>query len=439
MPPLTSTSQAHLPDDRPTTAAGPSVPRPRRASPPLRRPRARHTLVALAVGAFAVGTAEFMMMGLLPLVAQDLGVSVPAASATITAYAVGVVVGAPLLTALASRTTPRTALLALMGLFVVGGLACALAPDARALVVARFATALVHGAFFGTATVVARSVVPAHRTAQAIGLVIAGLAVANVVGVPAATALGQAFGWRLPVAAVAGLGLVTAAAVLALVPRTAAPRVALRSQLSAFRVPAVWLLLGVTLTGFSALFAVHSFVAPLLTDRSGFDEAQVPLVLAVFGVGSVIGTLVGGPLADRFPTGVLVGGMASTAVLLVALTVTSLSRPAVVVTLLLLGVVTFGASPGLQERVVRAGGGSGAMVAAANQSAFNLANALGASAGAAVLTAGLGLTAPMWVGVTASVVGLGILALAVRAERSSSAPRPQAAATASASGSASTG
>ncbi|WP_299034802.1 MFS transporter [uncultured Pseudokineococcus sp.] len=400
------------------TRVGPPRLRPRRGRRPL---RARHTLVALAVGAFAVGTAEFMMMGLLPLVAADLGISLPAASATITAYAVGVVVGAPLLTAAGTRVPPRTALVVLMAVFVLGNLACALAPDARALVVARFVTALVHGAFFGLAAVVARAVVPPRRAAQSIGLVLAGLAVANVVGVPSATALGQALGWRLPMAVVAALGVVTAVAVLALVPRTGVDRGSLRAELASFRVPAVWLLLGVTLTGFSALFAVYSFIAPVLTERAGFTPGQMSVVLAVFGVGSVVGTLLGGPLADRAPTGVLVGGMTSTALLLAVFTVTSQSRPAAVATLFLLGVVTFGASPGLQDRIIRAGGAGGSMVAAANQSAFNLANALGASAGAAVLAAGLGLTAPMWVGVGASALGLVVLALAVRAERRSGA------------------
>ena len=393
------------------------MPATSRPATPARRPRARHTLMALAVGAFAVGTAEFMMMGLLPLVATDLGVSLPAASATITAYAVGVVVGAPLLTAAGSRVPPRTAIVVLMGVFVLGNLGCALAPDGRTLVVARFVTALVHGAYFGMATVVARSVVPPHRAAQSIGLVTAGLAVANVVGVPAATALGQALGWRLPVGAVAVLGLLTALAVLALVPRTGPGGGGLRTELASFRVPAVWLLLGVTLTGFSALFAVYSFIAPVLTERAGFTPGQMSLVLVVFGVGSVVGTLVGGPVADRAPTGVLVGGMTATGVLLAAFTVTSQSRPGAVATLFLLGVVTFGASPGLQDRVIRAGGAGGSMVAAANQSAFNLANALGASVSAGLLAAGFGLTAPMWVGVAASVLGLLVLALAVRAER----------------------
>lgn len=379
--------------------------------------RPTYALLALAIGAFGIGTTEFLMMGVLPLVAADLGESLPSASAYITAYAVGVVLGAPTLTAMSTRWSPHRVLVGLMVLFALGNAGCALAPDHTALVAGRLVTALVHGAYFGTATIVARSLVPPGRAAQAISLVLAGLATANVVGVPAGTFIGQLLGWRVAFALVALLGVATIGALTAWVPRTDATRVGLRAELSGFRQPTVWLLLGVTMVGFSALFTVYSFIAPVLTDRAGFAPSSMTLVLAVFGGGTVVGSLVGGRLADRSSTLVLVGGLAATAVLLAAFTVTSGSRGTAVLTLAALGVVTFGSTPALQDRVIRAAGSGGSLVSAVNHGAFNIANAIGASLGAAVLGSGLGYTAPMWVGSAMAVAGLAVLAVALRVER----------------------
>lgn len=375
------------------------------------------TVTALAVGGFAIGTAEFMMMGLLPLVAADLGVSVPVASSAITAYAVGVVVGAPTLTALATRWSPRPVLLGMTALFLVGNVLCAVAPDATALVAARFVTALVHGAYFGVATVVARSVALPGRAASAVGTLMAGLAIANVVGVPAATALGQAVGWRVPFLVVAGLGALTALGITVLVPRSTAARVGLRAELAVFRQPSVWLFLAVVMTGFSALFAVHSFVAPLLEERTGLTGGGLAWALVVFGVGTVVGTVLGGRLADRRSTLVMVGSLTSTAVLLAVLVLASTWAPTALATLFALGVVTFGAGPAFQDRVIRLAGRGGSLVSAATHGAFNLANAIGAVLGALVLQAGLGVTAPLWVGVGASLTGLAVLSVALRVER----------------------
>jgi len=382
-------------------------------------------LLALAIGAFGIGTTEFVVMGMLPQIADGLDVSVSAVGLLISAYAIGVVIGAPTLTALGVRFTPRQTLVALMVLFTVGNLLSALAPGYGALVAARVFAALAHGSFFGVGAVAARRLVPKEKATQAISLMITGLTLANVIGVPLGTFVAQQLSWRVVFAAVAGIGLVTVAGLLAWMPAVAGEPTDLRSELQAFRRGSVWLVLGTTMIGFAALFSVYSYVSPILTELGGISAGWVTPVLGLFGVGTTIGTLVGGRLGDRWGMSFVAVGLVGTALALAVLALVVRTPVAAVVVLVLFGALAFALGPVVQNRVIEAArvpGGS--LVSAANQAAFNLANAIGAALGAGVLTAGLGYTAPIWVGVGLALVGTGIAVVAVRSERRERAAVP---------------
>jgi DHA1 family inner membrane transport protein len=375
-------------------------------------------LLALAIGAFGIGTTEFVVMGMLPQIAEGLDVSVSAVGLLISAYAIGVVIGAPTLTALGVRFTPKQTLIALMVLFTVGNLLSALAPGYGALVATRVFAALAHGAFFGVGAVAARALVPKEKATQAISLMITGLTVANVIGVPLGTLVAQQLSWRVVFVAVAGIGLVTIAGLLAWMPAVAGDRTDLRSELSAFRRSAVWLVLGLTMVGFAAMFAVYSYISPILTELGGLSEHWITVVLALFGVGTTIGTLLGGRLGDRWGMSFVAAGLVAVTVILAAFALLSHSTVAAVVLLVLFGIVSFALGPVVQNRVIEvAQVPGGSLVSAANQAAFNVANALGAALGAGVLSAGLGYTAPIWVGAALALAGTGIALVAVRSER----------------------
>jgi DHA1 family inner membrane transport protein len=375
-------------------------------------------LLALAIGAFGIGTTEFVVLGMLPQIAEGLDVSVSAVGLLISAYAIGVVVGAPTLTALGVRFTPRQTLIGLMVVFVIGNALSALAPTYTTLVIARVLTALAHGSFFGVGAVAARRLVARDKGAQAISLMITGLTLANVIGVPLGTLVAQQVSWRLVFGAVAVIGVLTIAGLLAWMPAVPGAPTDLASELSAFRRGQVWLVLGLTAIGFSALFAVYSYVSPILTDLGGIPEGWVTPVLALFGIGTTIGTLVGGRLGDRYGFSFVTVGMGLQALLLTGFALVARTPVAAVALLVLFGMVGFAIGPVVQSRVIDAAkvpGGS--LVAAANQAAFNVANALGAALGAAVISAGLGYTAPMWVGAALALSGAGVAVLAVRSER----------------------
>jgi DHA1 family inner membrane transport protein len=375
-------------------------------------------LLALAIGAFGIGTTEFVVMGMLPEIADGLGVSVPSVGLLISAYAVGVVIGAPTLTALGVRFTPRQTLIALMALFVVGNALSALAPTYETLAAARVVTALAHGSFFGVGAVAARRLVAPERGTSAISLMISGLTMANVVGVPLGAFVAQQTSWRLVFAAIAVIGLVTIAGLLAWLPGDVGEPGNLRSELAAFRRGQVWLVLGLTVIGFSALFAVYSYVSPILTELSGIPVEWVTPVLALFGVGTTVGTLAGGRLGDRYGFSSVTVGLLATAAVLVAFAFLARSPLVAVVLLVLFGMLAFALGPIVLNAVIEAArvpGGS--LVSAANQGAFNLANALGAALGAGVLSAGLGYTAPIWVGAVLALVGAGIAVVARAADR----------------------
>ncbi|MGQ7296672.1 MFS transporter [Quadrisphaera sp. KR29] len=381
-------------------------------------------LLALAIGAFAIGSTEFLMMGLLPQVAADLRVSVPAVGYAISAYAVGVVVGAPTLTALSTRFPHQRVLTGLMALFVAGHAVTALAPGYEGLLAGRFLTGLAHGSFFGVAAVVASRLAAPGRAASAISRVFTGLTVAQVLGVPFGTMLGQGAGWRWAFAAIGSLGVVTALAVLRWVPLRRDTATPLRREMADLVRPQVLLTLGATAVGTGGLFAVYSYVAPILTDLAGFSAAAVAWVLVVYGVGTVAGTLLGGRTADRYPEGAVVLGLLGLGAACLLLLVLSGSRAGAVVALVAFAVVAFFVGPALMNRTISVAPGSGLMASAFNQAAFNAANALGAAAGAQVLAAGFGLRATMVVGAALAVAGSAIALLAVVLRHG--APQPAA-------------
>ena len=375
-------------------------------------------LLALAIGAFAIGTTEFVVMGMLPEIAEGLGVSVPAVGLLISAYALGVVVGAPVLTAIGVRFTPRQTLIALMAVFVVGNALSAVAPTYETLVAARVLSALAHGSFFGVGAVAARRLVPPHKATQAISLLAVGLTLANVVGVPIGTFVAQQTSWRLVFGAVAVMGVATIGGLLAWMPGDAGVPGNLRSELAAFRRGQVWLILSLTMIGFAAMFAVYSYVSPILTDLGGIPVEWVTPVLALFGVGTTVGTLAGGWLGDRFGYSVVVVGMLLMAGILAAFSQLARSPVAAVTLLVAFGTVGFAMGPIVQNGVIEAArAGNGTLVSAANQGAFNVANALGAALGALVISRGHGYTAPMWVGVVLALAGAVIAVVTLVVDR----------------------
>jgi DHA1 family inner membrane transport protein len=375
--------------------------------PGLVRRRARLPLLALALGGVSIGTTEFTTMGLLPQIADDLQVSIPTAGHVITAYALGVVVGAPLLTTVAARMDRRTLLLVLMAAFTVGNVLSALAPTAGWLVAARFAAGLPHGAFFGVGAAMGAHVAGPGRRGQAVATMMAGLTIANVVGVPLSTVLGQAFGWRAAFVAVGALGLATLAALWRFVPGLAvADGVSVRTEVRALRNARLWVVCAAGAIGFGGMFAVYSYVAPLLTDVTGVAEATVPLVLALFGVGMTVGTLLGGRLADRSVPRTVLLGFATTIVALVLIAVVAQWVVPGVLAVVALGVTSQVLGIALQSWLMDLSPQAPSLGAALCHSALNVGNAAGAWAGGVVIAAGLGYLAPAWVGAGLTAAGL---------------------------------
>jgi DHA1 family inner membrane transport protein len=366
-------------------------------------------ILALAISAFGIGTTEFVMMGLLPNVANDLGTSVPTAGYLVSAYALGVVVGAPLLTALGSRIPRKRMLLLLMGLFTVGNLASAVAPGYATLLAGRFLAGLPHGAFFGVGAVVAARLVAEERRARAVAAMFLGLTVANIVGVPAATALGQHLGWRATFLVVSVIGLLSLATLAMLIPRLPDeehPGVA--QEIRALRDPQVVLALLTAVFGFAGVFAVYSYLASMMTKVTGFADSSVTLLLALFGIGMTLGALAAGPLTDRALRPTLYGSLAALAVVLVAFHYAARYKETAPVAVVILGAVGFLTTTPLQMLVMNKARRAPTLASASNHSAFNLANAGGAWLGGVAIGAGWGWTSPALVGAVLAVVGLGI-------------------------------
>ncbi|MGW6715404.1 MFS transporter [Streptomyces globisporus] len=370
-------------------------------------------LLALAVSAFGIGTTEFVMMGLLPNVADDLGTSVPTAGYLVSAYAIGVVLGAPLLTGLGSRVPRKKMLLLLMALFTIGNLASALAPDFGWLVAGRLLAGLPHGAFFGVGAVVAARLVSEGRQARAVATMFLGLTVANIVGVPAATLLGQHLGWRATFLVVAAIGLAAMAALARLVPRTPVEaHQDVRRELRALGNRQVLLGLLTAVFGFAGVFAVYSYLSAMTTKAMGFGESSVTLVLALFGIGMTLGALAAGPLTDRALRPTLYGSLGALAVVLVAFPFTVHVQWAALTMVVLLGAVGFMTTTPLQMLVMNKAKDAPTLASASNHSAFNLANAGGAWLGGVAIAAGWGWTSPALVGAVLAVAGLAIAATA---------------------------
>jgi DHA1 family inner membrane transport protein len=376
------------------------------------------SVLALALGGFGIGTTEFASMGVLPDIAGDLGVSIPTAGNAITAYAVGVVVGAPLFAVLGARLPRKGLLLSMMAAIAGANLLSAIAPSFGMLVVARFLSGLPHGAYFGFAAVVASSLVPPERRARAVAMTMTGLTVANIVGVPLTTVLGQSFGWRSTYVTVVVIALLALVAVEGLVPRVSAVEGASRRrELAAMRRPLVWLTLLVGSIGFGGFFAVYSYIAPTLTEVGGYSESGIPVVLALMGLGMTVGTVVGGYLADRSVVRTLVLSPLATIATLLVFTVTAHGVITAAVTIFVLGTVMSTALPALTTRLLDVSGDGKALAATLNHSALNVANAIGAWLGGVVIAAGLGYTAPAVVGAGLAAAGLAVLGISVLVER----------------------
>ena len=379
---------------------------------------ARHfglAVVALAMGGFAIGTTEFVTMGLLPQISAGVGVSIPTGGHVISAYAVGVVVGAPVLAFLGARLPRRALLVALMAAFVVGNAVSALATSYEQLVVARFAAGLPHGAYFGVASLVAASLSKPSRKGRAVAQVMLGLSVANVLGVPAATVLGQELGWRAAFWAVAALGVATLGLVTWFVPSCPGDAGASgRRELAAFGIPQVWLTLLAGAIGFGGMFAVYSYIAPVVTDVSGLGERSVAIYLLSFGLGMVVGTWVAGIMADwSIFRSLVIGGVGMAATLLAFWVAAPHGWAALPVVFL---ITTMGSVlvVNLQLRLMDVAGDAQTLGAAMNHASLNVANALGAWLGGVVIAAGWGLRAPALVGLALSLGGVAVLLVSAR-------------------------
>lgn len=380
-------------------------------------------LLALAIGAFGIGTTEFVIMGLLPEVAGDFDVSIPTAGLLVTGYALGVVAGAPLMTVLGQRISRKRMLMLLMGLFIAGNLLSAVAPSFGVMLAGRVVASLAHGAFFGIGSVVAAELVAPEKKAGAIAMMFTGLTVANVVGVPLGTFVGQAIGWRVTFVIVAALGVLGLAGIAKLVPDLPKPEgVRLRDEVGAFRNVQVLLAMAMTVLGFGGVFAAITYITPMMTDVAGYADSSVTWLLVLFGLGMVGGNLIGGKFADRALMPMLYVSLGALAVVLALFTVTAHNKVAAAVSVALIGALGFATVPPLQKRVLDQAAAAPTLASAANIGAFNLGNALAAWLGGFVISAGFGYTAPNWVGAALAASALGLAVLSAALERRSTSP-----------------
>ncbi|MET7867310.1 MFS transporter [Micromonospora taraxaci] len=384
----------------------------------MSRGRRVAALVALALGGVAIGLTEFVAMGLLPDIARGLlpqeyaqssSNAVARAGWMITAYALGVVVGAPLIAALSARLPRKKLVLGLLALFAVGTVASAIAPTFDLVMVARFAAALPHGAYFGAAGLLAATLMGPGNEARGFAIVLSGLTVSNVVGVPLITRLGQAAGWRVAYLVIAGVFVLTLLAVLAVVPEVAAAvDGSPAAELRALRTPQVWLVAATGAVGFAGFFAVNTYIAPVTTDVTGLSAATVPWALVAVGLGMTVGNALGGWFADRNLQRSMVIGFVAMTVSIAAFSLIASTRVGLFVGAFLVGATSLYLGPVLQACLITAAPEAQLMGAALNQSATNIANSLGAALGSVAITAGLGYLAPARVGIVLAVVGLAL-------------------------------
>jgi DHA1 family inner membrane transport protein len=370
------------------------------------------TLFALALGSFCIGTSEFASMGILQLFSASLGISLPTATNAITAYAFGVVIGAPAVTLAAASLNRRTLLLSLMVLFVIGNVLSSQAVNLGMFAAARFISGLPQGAYFGAGAVVASYFVGPGKGGTAFALVMTGLTVATIIGSPLATFLGQNLGWRNTYLAVAGLGALAFFALLAWVPRTDALKGApLVQELSALRKGSVWATMLVAALGVASIFAVYTFIGPFITDVVVLDRSWIPVALALFGIGMTLGNLVGGQLADRYPQRGLVIGFGAALFVLATLAVAGDNPWILMATLFGVGTTMMIAIPTIQVRLTQFAPEAPTLMGAMNLASLNVANAIGAWGGGATIAAGLGLLSAAWAGFILTLLGLVVFAI----------------------------
>lgn len=404
-----------------TTDPAPAPDAPRNATLPL---------LALTIGAFGIGTTEFGPMGMLLTIAEGVEVSIPSAGLLVSAYAVGVMVGAPFMTLLLSRWPQRKALMALMAIFTLGNLLSAIAPGYASLMVARVITSLNHGAFFGIGAVVAASLVPREKQASAVALMFAGLTVANIGGVPAATWISQAVGWRESFAAIAGLGLISMLALRFALPagsKGTAPN--LRAELKVLTRPLVVQGLLTTVLGSGAMFALYTYINPALKLFTDASPMFITAMLALTGVGFTVGNSIGGKLADRSIEKTVIGFLVLEAASLAAFPFLAGTHIGAAIVLFIWSAAAFALVPPVQMRVMRAAAEAPGLASSVNIGAFNLGNAIGAAMGAAVLSAGLGYAAVMFGGAALALQALALVVWSpTRGSTASEAKETQAAA-----------
>ncbi|MBO3271949.1 MFS transporter [Hymenobacter defluvii] len=365
------------------------------------------TLIPLTLGGFAIGMTEFVMMGILPDIAQAMHLSIPTAGHFISAYALGVVVGAPLLVALTGKLPPRQILALLMGLFAFGNALSVLVPNYELMLLTRFISGLPHGAFFGVGAVVAGRLAAPGKEAQAVSIMFAGLTVANIIGVPIGTYLGHTFSWRIPFVLIVVVALLTVLSVRRWIPDLPAKETNLRQEFRAFTRLEPWLIIGITILGNGGFFAWFSYIVPLFTEVAGFSPNAVTFLMVLAGVGMSLGNLLGGWLTDR------ISPLRATTWLLAAMTGALLITPfaahhqlPTILMTMLTGALAFSTAAPIQMLMIRAAKGSEMLASSLSQSGFNTGNALGAYLGGLPIAAGLGYTSPEWVGAALVVGGI---------------------------------
>ena len=394
---------------------------------PLSTTRTRLALFALALGGFGIGLTEFVAMGLLPNLAADLLPGLWAQSHElanakagwlISAYALGVVVGAPTIAALAARFPRKQLLLACLGVFVLGTIASALLPSFETVLAARFITALPHGAYFGIAALVAASLMGPGKRGRGVALVLSGLTIANVIGVPAITFLGQQAGWRIAYLAVAAVFALTFVAVMLVVPfQLGDASATMKRELRAFTRPQVWLALLIGSLGFGGFFAVYTYVSPLATTVTGLDVSLVPFVLVAAGLGMTIGNFFGGRGADHSIMGTLFVCFGLFAISLAGLALTGQTPVGLFIFVFMVGGSAAALSPAIQTRLMDVAGDSQTLAAAINHSALNIGNSLGAWLGGVTIAAGLGYLSPAWVGLLLCAPGVALALVSLAMQR----------------------
>ncbi|OLZ65649.1 chemotaxis protein [Streptomyces amritsarensis] len=383
------------------------------------RPRMPVAVHVLGLSVFALGTSEFMLSGLLAPIADDMGVSIPQAGLLISAFAIGMVVGAPLLAVATLRLPRRTTLIALISLFGLGQVAGALAPSYELLFASRVVSALACAGFWAVGAAVAIAMVDKDQRARAMAVMIGGLSIANVLGVPAGAFLGEHLGWRSAFWAVGLASAIALAGILALIPRIPLPaeKPTLRRELRIYGDRQVWLAIGITALGAGGVFCAFSYLSPLLTDVAGLDSQWVPWILGLFGIGALVGTTIGGRVADAHLFGVMIWGITASTVFLTALALLASAAAAAIALSFLLGVSAFFTAPALNARMFNVAGAAPTLAGATTTAAFNLGNTGGPWLGGTVIDAGLGFSATAWAGAAMTVTAIALAASALRLDR----------------------